>query len=95
MLSELPEARLLCWWQVLEAGPVPLEFATAILNTIQPRDRSRTFATGHSNGAMLMYELASDASTSSEFSALAPVAGIPHNGFNRGSPSSTLRYLEV
>lgn len=81
-----------CRWSHCESDTA---FATAILNTIQPRDRSRTFATGHSNGAMLMYELASDASTSSEFSALAPVAGIPHNGFNRGSPSSTLRYLEV
>jgi polyhydroxybutyrate depolymerase len=57
-------------------------------------DESRIFATGHSNGAMFMYELASDSRSAHVFAALAPTSGLPHNGFNRGSPNTDLRFIE-
>jgi poly(3-hydroxybutyrate) depolymerase len=70
-------------------------FVHEILRTIPARDVNRTFATGHSNGAMLMYELARDPASAPLLAAVAPVSGIPHNGFNVGSLSTDMRYLEV
>ena len=74
-------------------------FFRAILQYLQrvsTVDDTRLFATGHSNGAMMMYGLASDNKTAPLLAAVAPVAGIPHNGFNVGAPSNTkLRYMEV
>jgi polyhydroxybutyrate depolymerase len=57
-------------------------------------DESRIFATGHSNGGMFMYELASDSRSASVFAALAPSSGLPHSGFNRASPNKNLRFIE-
>jgi len=56
-------------------------------------DDSKIFASGHSNGAMFMYEIASDPRSANVFSAVAPAAGSPHNGFNRGSPNANMRYI--
>ena len=59
-------------------------------------DSKKVFATGHSNGGMMMYGLAADRTTATLLAAVAPVAGIPHNGFNVGAPSNrALRYLEI
>jgi len=75
-------------------------FFRAILSFLQANggqvDSKRVFATGHSNGAMMMYGLAADSATAPLLAAVAPVSGIPHNGFNVGSPTNrALRYLEV
>ncbi|EOD14622.1 hypothetical protein EMIHUDRAFT_448151, partial [Emiliania huxleyi CCMP1516] len=45
-------------------------------------DASRVFATGVSNGAIFLYELASDPRTAGRFAGYAPVVGSPHAGFN-------------
>lgn len=59
-------------------------------------DASRIYATGHSNGAVVLYGLGADPQTAPLLAAVAPVAGLPSNGFNVGAPSNTrLRYLEV
>jgi poly(3-hydroxybutyrate) depolymerase len=69
----------------------------AIINAVKKKttvDQASIFATGHSNGAMFCYELASDPRSAHVFSALAPSSGLPHNGFNRGSPNTKLRFIE-
>jgi len=58
-------------------------------------DDSKIFASGDSNGAMFMYELASDPRSAKVFSALAPVSGLPHNGFNRGTLNTNIRFLMI
>lgn len=42
-----------------------------------------------------MYELASDPRSAKVFSALAPVSGLPHNGFNRGTLNTNIRFLTI
>lgn len=72
-------------------------FVLAMLNAVKARttvDADRIFASGSSNGGMFMYELASDPRSAHVFSALAPDSGLPHNGFNRGTPNTNLRFLE-
>lgn len=72
-------------------------FVLAMLDALKQKttvDQAKVFATGHSNGGMFMYELASDSRTANVFAALAPASGLPHNGFNRGSPSKNLRFIE-
>lgn len=58
-------------------------------------DDGKVFATGDSNGAMFMYELASDSRSAKVFSALAPVSGLPHNGFNKGTLNTSIRFLMI
>jgi len=72
-------------------------FVLAMINAEKQKttvDESRIFASGHSNGAMFMYELASDSRTAHVFAGVAPTSGLPHNGFNRGSPNTDLRLIE-
>lgn len=74
-----------------------VKFVLAMIDAVKAKatvDSSKIFGTGHSNGAMFMYELASDPRTAHVFSALAPSSGLPHNGFNRGSPNTNLRFIE-
>jgi hypothetical protein len=74
-----------------------VKFVLSILDEVKARttvDSKQIFASGSSNGGMFMYELASDARTANVFSALAPDSGLPHNGFNRGTPNTALKFLE-
>lgn len=70
-------------------------FVEEILKTLPARDAARTYSTGHSNGAMVQYDLAINPSSAPLLAAVAPVSGIPHNGWNRGSLGTRMRYLEV
>lgn len=56
-------------------------------------DQSKIFASGHSNGGIFMYKLASDPRTAHVFAALVASAGLPSNGFNRGTPNTNLRFI--
>ena len=55
-------------------------------------DRSRIFATGMSNGAMFLFEIASGP-LANRFAAIAPVSGLPHPGF--GEPSHPLPVIYI
>ena len=60
-------------------------FVVAILKSLDaPHDAARVYSTGHSNGAMVQWGLIADPLTAGVFAAIAPVSGIPHNGFNVG-----------
>jgi polyhydroxybutyrate depolymerase len=59
-----------------DAGIDDVGFALALIEDVgrlAPLDRSRTYATGHSNGAMMAYRLAAEAPE--RVAAIAPVAG--------------------
>lgn len=61
-----------------EAGVDDVGFALAVIEDVArltPVDRLRVYATGHSNGAMLTYRLAAEASD--RIAAIAPVAAAP------------------
>lgn len=50
------------------------------------------WATGCSNGGMFLYELAHNSRTSNILAGIAPMVGLPHNGFNFG-PSSPMSFI--
>lgn len=84
-----------CRWSHCEDD---VAFVLAALEDVRARakvDNSRVYATGDSNGAIFLYELASDPRSSSTFSAIAPMSGLPHNGFNRGSINRKMRLLNL
>lgn len=84
-----------CRWAHCEDD---VAFVLAILERLQNEvqvDNARVYGTGHSNGALFLYELVSDPRSASVFAAIVPVAGLPHNGFNRGSPSGRTRLLTI
>jgi len=45
------------------------------------------WATGCSNGGMFMFELANNPRTAHYLAGIAPMVGLPHNGFNFGPAS--------
>lgn len=66
----------MCCGYALEQNADDVGFALAILADLSralPLDRTRVYATGHSNGAMMAYRLAADAAT--RIAAIVPVAG--------------------
>jgi polyhydroxybutyrate depolymerase len=76
------DGRLLTWNAGLccgfakDAGIDDVGFALAVIEDVArstPLDRSRVYATGHSNGGMMAYRLAAEASE--RVAAIAPVAG--------------------
>jgi len=69
--------------------------ALAYLRDAALVDPTRIFATGDSNGGIFLYELASDPRTAGVFSAIAPVCGLPSNGFNRGTLNPRMRCLQL
>lgn len=69
--------------------------ALAYIKKAAPVDDSRIYGTGDSNGGVFLYELASDPRTASVFSAIAPVCGLPSNGFNRGTLNPRMRCLQL
>lgn len=81
-----------CRWSHCEDD---VAFILAILESLGAKfklDSKRIFATGDSNGALFVYELAMDPRSNVVFSAIAPVSGLPHNGFNK-APSKHMRCL--
>lgn len=84
-----------CRWSHCEDD---VAFVLVMIERIKARaavDASRVYATGHSNGGVFVYELASDARTAGLFAAIAPVSGLPHNGFNRGTLNPSMRFLDI
>jgi polyhydroxybutyrate depolymerase len=80
--NRLFDARLLTWnaggccAYAQEAGVDDVGFALAVIEDVARAaqlDRRRVYATGHSNGAMMAYRLAAEASE--RIAAIAPVAG--------------------
>jgi polyhydroxybutyrate depolymerase len=66
-----------CCGHAQTAGVDDVGFGLAILRELArdlPLDRTRVYATGHSNGAMMAYRLAADAAE--RVAAIAPVAGM-------------------
>jgi polyhydroxybutyrate depolymerase len=80
--SRLFDARLLTWnaggccAYAQEANVDDVGFALAVIDDVAravPVDRTRVYATGHSNGAMMAYRLAAEAAD--RIAAIAPVGG--------------------
>jgi len=68
-------------------------FVTLLLDRLESSmnvDASRIVATGFSNGAIFLYELAAHAPLAGRFAAIAPVAGLPNRGFDR-APATKLK----
>jgi poly(3-hydroxybutyrate) depolymerase len=80
-----------CWWSNCLDD---VAYVVAILDQLEAEfsvDTDKIFGSGDSNGAMFLYQLISDPRTGGRFSAVAPVAGLPHNGCGlrrSDSPSS-------
>ena len=76
-----------CCGFAAEARVDDVGFARAVIEDIArstPLDRTRVYATGHSNGAMLAYRLAAEAADA--IAAIAPVAGAPAQDALAGGP---------
>mmetsp|Transcript_24482 Transcript_24482/g.48810 ORF Transcript_24482/g.48810 Transcript_24482/m.48810 type:complete len:622 (+) Transcript_24482:134-1999(+) len=73
-----------CWWTTckdsVQQTVVVLE---SFLNTYCI-DLHRIYASGCSNGAMFVYELAHDSRTAKYLAGIAPQVGLPHYGYNKG-----------
>jgi polyhydroxybutyrate depolymerase len=82
-----------CCGYAAEAGVDDVGFALAVLEHVAaqvPVDRARVYATGHSNGAMMSYRLAAEASE--RIAAIAPVAGAAASD---GLPARPLPVLHI
>lgn len=69
-----------CWWSNCLDD---VAYVVAILDQLEAEfsvDTDKIFGSGDSNGAMFLYQLIADPRTGGRFSAVAPVAGLPHNG---------------
>ena len=69
-----------CWWSNCLDD---VAYVVAILDQLEAEfsiDTTKIFGSGDSNGAMFLYQLIADPRTGGRFSAVAPVAGLPHNG---------------
>eukprot|EP00940_MAST-03C_sp_MAST-3C-sp2_P000535 g535.t1 len=82
-----------CWWTTCydSVGQV-LEILDA-LRAIFRIDSERIFATGCSNGAMFLYELADDPRSAPLLAGIAPVVGLPHRGFNHGPSVVPMHFI--
>ena len=84
-----------CWWSNCLDDVL---YVQAILNQLEHElkvDTAKIWGTGDSNGAMFLYQLIADPRTGKRFSAIAPVAGLPHNGFLFAPTNPSLRYLNI
>ena len=82
-----------CWWS--NCGD-DVAFVLALLADLEQAyavDTDRVFLTGDSNGAMFLYTIIADPRIAGKIAAVAPVSGLPHNGFLFPPVSPTLRYL--
>lgn len=82
-----------CWWTTCVDD---VKFVAGLLDHLQASlcvDSERVVATGFSNGAVLLYELAGHAEVASRLSAIAPVAGLPNMGFYRPPAHPGLRFF--
>ena len=70
----------MCWWSNCLDD---VAYVVAILDQLKAEfyvDADKIFGSGDSNGAMFLYQLIADPRSGQRFSAVAPVAGLPHNG---------------
>jgi hypothetical protein len=77
-----------CWWTTCNDD---VGFVVDLLEELKSElcvDVDAVFATGHSNGGMFSIELGMNERSAEHFAAVAPVAGLPHNGFNSGPPGA-------
>ena len=85
-----------CWWSNCFDD---VAYVVAILDQLQARfpqiDQTQIFGSGDSNGAMFLYQLIADPRTGHRLAAIAPVAGLPHNGFLFQPANKALRYINV
>ena len=84
-----------CWWSNCLDD---VAYVVAVLDALESRhavDTANVFGTGCSNGAMFLYQLAADPRTGPRFAAIAPVAGLPHNGFLFSPANPALRYINI
>jgi poly(3-hydroxybutyrate) depolymerase len=84
-----------CWWSNCHDD---VAYVVAILDQLEQEfaiDVARVFGSGDSNGAMFLYQLIADPRTGDRLAAIAPVAGLPHNGFLFAPTNPKLRYLNV
>ena len=84
-----------CWWSNCLDD---VAYVVAILDLLEAEysvDTASIFGTGDSNGAMFLYQLIADPRTGHRFAAVAPVAGLPHNGFLFRPANPALRYLNI
>lgn len=78
-----------CWWTTCADDVAFVGRLLDHLETTLCIDSEHVVGSGFSNGAMFLYELAAHEIVSRRFSAMVPVAGLPHVGFNR-PPASPL-----
>jgi len=81
-----------CWWTTCADD---IAFVGSLLDQMESTlciDTARVVASGFSNGGIFLYELAAHHATSRRLAAIAPVAGLPHFGFNRPPASPTLLF---
>lgn len=84
-----------CWWSTCLDD---VAYVVAILDQLESEfsvDTSKVFGSGDSNGAMFLYQILADVRTGNRFAAVAPVAGLPHNGFLFPPTKPELRYLNI
>jgi poly(3-hydroxybutyrate) depolymerase len=84
-----------CWWSNCLDD---VAYVVAILDELQaefPVDVAKVFASGDSNGAMFLYQLVADPRTGHRLAAVAPVAGLPHNGFLFPPANPSIRFLNI
>eukprot|EP00929_Paragymnodinium_shiwhaense_P009368 TRINITY_DN113515_c0_g1_i1.p1 TRINITY_DN113515_c0_g1~~TRINITY_DN113515_c0_g1_i1.p1 ORF type:complete len:479 (-),score=57.71 TRINITY_DN113515_c0_g1_i1:240-1676(-) len=75
-----------CWWTTCVDDS---RFVEDLLDTLESAlctEPKKTVATGFSNGAIFLYELATNPRLSHRFAAFAPVAGLPTFGFFKDLP---------
>lgn len=73
-----------CWqWTTCEDSVAQVVALVAELEANLAIDRRRRFASGFSNGAVFLYELAADPRTAHLFAGYISISGSPHKGFNR------------
>jgi hypothetical protein len=84
-----------CWWSHCLDD---VAYVIAILDQLEAQyavDNSSIFATGCSNGGMFLYTLIADPRIAHRIAAVAPVAGLPHNGFLFPPLNRRLRFLTI
>jgi hypothetical protein len=81
-----------CWWTTCKDSVQQTVEVLQFVLTNFCVDMSMIWATGCRNGGMFLYELAQDPRTNHLLAGVAPMVGLPHNGFNLG-PASPMHFI--
>jgi len=82
-----------CWWSNCFDDA---KFVAAMIAQLKAEHKvDKIYMTGDSNGSMFLYTLIADARVAPAVAAVAPVSGIPHNGFLFLPLNKQLRYLNL